>query len=613
METKVVELKINTNLDQTNNDVTKLKTNLKGAESGAKDFDKAIGTKKGGSFKELGGAIGDIIPSFGSASQGAGVLNKALLTLVANPIGLVIAGVAVVLGSLYAIFKDFQPLVDKVEQSFAALGAVFNVVKGAFFDVLTGSKSLTEAFGGLGNKASTAAKQTMELVKAQQDLDDIIIANTVTSAKLESQINKLTVQAKNRTLTEDQRLKLLQKAESLETKKFIIEKSQADESLRIARNAFIIKGKLTASENKLIDTNLVKAKEAAEAKGVLIDKEFEALASALKARIAIDDKATSNLEKNQNKQDALFEKQQAKREQEVAAEVARNAKLKADQDKRTEKQIADDKLENERIRASAEFSRKEYEDAEKLIADAKKANDDALKTENQLKVDAENLAFETKKAKLIEANLSIEEIEKQHKANLEKLDLEYWAKESDNAVKATADAKANSDAQIAIAQKLADAKIANLMRGSAMIGQISDLIGQNTAAGKVAAVASATIDTYAAAQSAFKNAQLNPISIIGPAYPYISAGLAIAGGLKNVKSILSVRTPKGGGGSAPSAGSMGTAPTAPSFNVVGTSGQNQIAQTLNREQPPVKAFMVYNDVKTAAAHDRNIVKASSIG
>jgi hypothetical protein len=372
METKVVELRVNTNLDQTNSDVTKLKSNLKGAESGAKDFDKAIGSKKDGSFKELGGAIGDIIPSFGAASQGAGVLNKALLTLVANPIGLVIAGVALVLGSLYAIFKDFQPLVDKVEQSMAALGAIFDTVKGAIFDVFTGTKSLTEAFGGLGNKASTAAKQTMELVKAQQDLDDIIIQNTVTTAKLESQINKLNVQAKNRSLTEAQRLQLLQKAESLETKKFNIEKAQADETLRIARNAFIIKGKLTTSENKLIDTNLVKAKEAAEAKGVLIDKEFEALANALRGRIAIDDKATTNLEKNQNKQDVLFEKQQAKREAIAAAKKIADDKDDANKLKIKEKEIAEEKSQNALLAELDDLVTKDQLENEKLIADAKK-------------------------------------------------------------------------------------------------------------------------------------------------------------------------------------------------------------------------------------------------
>ncbi len=91
-----------------------------------------------------------------------------------------------------------------------------------------------------------------------------------------------------------------------------------------------------------------------------------------------------------------------------------------------------------------------------------------------------------------------------------------------------------------------------------MAGQLSNLLGKQTAAGKAAAVAGATIDTYSAAWKAFSNAQKNPISIIGPAYPYISAGLAVAGGLANIKNILSVPAPGGGGGSTPTAGSVPT-------------------------------------------------------
>lgn len=565
METKIVELRVNTNLDQTNSDVTKLKSNLKGAESGAKDFDKSISGKKGANFKELGGAIGDLVPSFGAASQGAGALNKSLLTLVANPIGLVIAGVALVLGSLYAIFKDFQPLVDKVEQSFAALGAVFNVVKGAFFDVLTGSKSLTEAFGGLGNKASTAAKQTMELVKAQQDLDDIIIQNTVTSAKLESQINKLNVQAKNRSLTEEQRLKLLQKSEGLETKKFIIEKAQADETLRIARNAFIIKGKLTSSETKLIDTNLVKAKEAAEAKGVLIDREFEALADALKGRIAIDDKATTNLEKNQNKQDALFDKQQAKREAQLAAQKTAQEKSDAERAKRNEKLLAEEKIQEE-----------------KNLINAQKITD---------KIAQEAVEFLAEKDR--------------KQKSLEDISAMVDAIETEN----TAKAKAQTEARIALVKLEKEQKIQALESTANTLNGLSDLLGKQTTAGKVAAVASATIETFLSAQKAY-SATVG-IPIVGPVLAPINAGLAIAAGVKNVKSILSVKTPNGGGGGG-SAPSVGGSPSAPSFNVVGTSGQNQIAQTLNREQAPIKAYVVANDVTTQQGLTRNIVKSASI-
>lgn len=81
--------------------------------------------------------------------------------------------------------------------------------------------------------------------------------------------------------------------------------------------------------------------------------------------------------------------------------------------------------------------------------------------------------------------------------------------------------------------------------------------------------------------------------------------------MKNVQAILSVPTPggsAGGGGAATSA----PAQAAPQFNVIGTSGQNQIAQTLGNQQP-IKAYVVANDVSTQQSLDRNIVKTATIG
>lgn len=172
--------------------------------------------------------------------------------------------------------------------------------------------------------------------------------------------------------------------------------------------------------------------------------------------------------------------------------------------------------------------------------------------------------------------------------------------------------KALSKSRLTIGELETKAKIEQAQRGAALLSNISDLIGKDTAAGKAAAIAATTINTYAAAQSAFKNAQANPISILGPAYPYISAGLAIAGGLKNVQAILSVPTPGagGGGGSVPSGGAT---MTAPSFNTVGSSSTNQLAQTIgSQSQTPIKSFVVASDVTTAQALDRSIITNASI-
>lgn len=176
----------------------------------------------------------------------------------------------------------------------------------------------------------------------------------------------------------------------------------------------------------------------------------------------------------------------------------------------------------------------------------------------------------------------------------------------------TAFEKENADARIAIAKEEQNAKLEQAERGAALLENISGLLGKQTAAGKAAAVAATVINTYASAQKAFYNAQENPISIIGPAYPYIQAGFAVAAGLKNVESILAVPTPGGGGGGSAPKGAGTSA--APSFNVVGNSGTNQIAQVMNKQgMPPVQAYVVASNVTTAQSLNRNIVSNATLG
>jgi len=66
----------------------------------------------------------------------------------------------------------------------------------------------------------------------------------------------------------------------------------------------------------------------------------------------------------------------------------------------------------------------------------------------------------------------------------------------------------------------------------------------------------------------------------------------------------------GGGGGAAGGGAM----TPPSFNVVGASSTNQLAQTIgSKEQQPIRTYVVSSDVSTAQSLDRNIIQSASIG
>jgi len=162
-------------------------------------------------------------------------------------------------------------------------------------------------------------------------------------------------------------------------------------------------------------------------------------------------------------------------------------------------------------------------------------------------------------------------------------------------------------------QKIADDKKKNqedaLTATANTLGQISELFGKQTKAGKAAAIAEATIQMFLSAQKAYSSTV--GIPIVGPVLAPINAGLAIAAGIKNIKAINAVKVPNdgGGGGSVPSGGGGGGSIISPNFNVVGNSGINQLAQL---QQTPTKAYVVSSDVTSGQSLDRNRIENATL-
>ena len=130
---------------------------------------------------------------------------------------------------------------------------------------------------------------------------------------------------------------------------------------------------------------------------------------------------------------------------------------------------------------------------------------------------------------------------------------------------------------------------------------------------KALSAANTVISTIEGAQNAYTTAQKSPLTAILPAYPAIQAGLATAFGIAKLKQIQSQQF---NGGSTPSTtspgGSGGGRPVTPQFNVVGTSGINQLAQSIQAERQPLRAYVVGGDVSTQQELDRKRVKTASI-
>lgn len=124
------------------------------------------------------------------------------------------------------------------------------------------------------------------------------------------------------------------------------------------------------------------------------------------------------------------------------------------------------------------------------------------------------------------------------------------------------------------------------------IKMAGNLFAEGSAASKVAGIASATIDTYKAANMALASAP--------PPLSYIAAALSIATGLKSVKEIMSVKTPKptAGGGGGLGGGSIPSGRSGMS-DTVDMSAMPSLGEQFTdnfMEDTPVQAFVVEQDV-----------------
>lgn len=121
-------------------------------------------------------------------------------------------------------------------------------------------------------------------------------------------------------------------------------------------------------------------------------------------------------------------------------------------------------------------------------------------------------------------------------------------------------------------------------------------------------VARATLGPVAGEVAATKNT----IALVkGVTATKITAGVAIANilaqGITSAKGMLG----GGGEGGGGAIGGGGAAPSQPQFNVVGNTGVNALADSLNKQ--PIQAYVVAQNVTSAQSMNRNIVQSATLG
>lgn len=160
-------------------------------------------------------------------------------------------------------------------------------------------------------------------------------------------------------------------------------------------------------------------------------------------------------------------------------------------------------------------------------------------------------------------------------------------------------------------QKISDAEYKHKQMITQQTGALlqtgAQLAGESTAVGKAMAVAATTISTYQAAQAAYQSAFMPVPTYASPVLGAINMAAAIATGLANIKSILSVDSSGGTGyGSSTSTGAAVSTPavvTPPAVvqeveTVRSLTGASE-EERLNQMASDQRVYLVYSDVEQA--------------
>lgn len=536
------------------NKIDDLKDKLEASKNASKDW---IDTLEG-----AGGPLGMVGAGLNKVKVAFSSFNTALK---ASIVGLIVAA----LGGLVAAFREneeamkkLQPIMNGLQK---ILGGIFRAVEplfDIFVDLATQALPyVTKAIGGvyaafsgfftfiktyaLGVGKILKGIFTLDFDSLKEGIGDLTgsLGKSWDSAK--DTYGKFEEGTKEQTKIEkeEQEKRAKDAKEAAEKRKAQVEKELAQRKADLdAKIKLETDSENTSRENlkKLLDQRLALELQTAgltEAQKEVIRQDYKKkLDDALKA--------------DEDKKKADDAKKLQQRSTQLDAEIQLEVD-KQNTSKETLKTLLDEKM-------NIELQNVELTEAQKEVIRAKYAKqlEDAIKTDN----DKQNALRQQN----YDNELSAIEL---HYGELKRFNEGYYTDLRNAYNKNDADLKTALDSG-AISQEEYTKKIAasgkarieidKLERQSAIektklvadaLGQLSTIVGQDTAAGKAFAIAKATIDTYQSAVAAYK--ALAGIPVVGPVLGGIAAAAAVATGIATVKKIVAVQVPtaSGGGGS----------------------------------------------------------------
>jgi hypothetical protein len=637
-ETRKIKIDIDTNADEAAKDFGKLADNIDDSADKVKELNSVVkktdSATKGaeGGFKKIGSAV----KGLGTAlkASGIGLIIGALAGLKSafESNEETARGFSVIMETLSILFNQTVGAISKAFQAayqatggFNALGKVMggllNLVltpfKAAFFGLKLGLQELQLAWekSFFGDKDPDTIKQLRKNIKqTQNDLKDVgedaiksgkdiynnfgeAVGEIVTlGVKGVEQIGKISVKAayeqagalvdarNNAAIAAAQQGRLVEMYD------------RQAESIRQIRD----EERNSIADRRKANNDLLEVLNKQE-KAMLAQADLQIQAAQLEANKNKNTETQVALTEALANREGVLAQIQGLRSEQLANDLA----LQREEDElikaRTESEVT---LAIERKKATAEYITNEEIKLETLIDIANQERElqlarlqeqiDLHKEGTQARLDAE-IEYNTQKQAL---DIQIEQYENQ----LSQKRIET-SKEVNDKIKASD--KELRDAQINMAQS-----------GLSIIADLAETFGQKNEKSakrafkisKAANLANAVISTYVAVNAAL-TAGGNPAKLATGAQ-FIEAGIALASGLANVAKIAKTKfegsTPDTS--TPPSVGGGGGS-QAPSFNVVGNSGINQLAQL---QQQPMQAYVVSGSVTTAQSLDRNRIENATL-
>lgn len=545
----------------------KLVTETKEISDKLKDMEKAVGDNRRnvgnyaesiqeamGSTKGLSGATAAMATSL---SGGVNILKVFNATLRANPILAVVSVILVLVSTIEKLMKRNSEMAANLKAAFAPFEVIFSRILDGITGLLGGVAkafewitekvvNLLSSIGLITEETTKAANAAKALTKQELAIYEAETDNLVTLSAMRRELEAQRTIVGDQLKTAEERNRAAQKAIAISKQ---MEKAEIG-VLQQKYNQIKAQNELgyTSKEDRRAEMQALADLQAKQAEYIANRKELENQASGIvKAQIAANAAAYKAAEaaKAQAAVKAAQEAENQKRALQEATikqmETALTALNLSIQAKELEDDTTGKKLENEKLYVEESLKLEKYRLEQGLITKQEYANKEAefnlgiQQLEKQRKEEQDALMREREAADAANLHeLKMAEVTNEFDMRQMQLDAQY-AQEMANAERIGADTAL-------IQSKYEKAKEANtrarvnaeLTMTAGLAGQMSTLLGEQSAIGKAFAVVQATINTYLGATKALATG-----GILGIA----QAAIVIAFGMKQVATIAKQKDP----------------------------------------------------------------------